>query len=106
MGPTPDGLPEDDPCFAISVVSRLVSLHPQTIRQYERMGLLRPSRSSGNMRLFSPRDVARLRQILALKERGVSLPGIAIICDLLERLERVEREVQELRRESPPEGRR
>lgn len=92
MGPT-----EDEPCYVISVVARLVSLHPQTIRQYERMGLLRPSRSSGNVRLFSARDVARLRQISDLKERGVSLAGIAIICDLLERLERAEREVQQLR---------
>lgn len=92
MGPT-----QDEPCYVISVVARLVSLHPQTIRQYERMGLLRPSRSSGNVRLFSARDVARLRQISDLKGQGVSLAGIAIICDLLERLERAEREVQQLR---------
>lgn len=100
MGPTSSEPGDEAPVYVISVVSRLVSLHPQTIRQYERMGLLRPCRSSGNTRLFSRRDVDRLRQIAELKGRGVSLPGIAIICDLLERLELAQREVRDLRRAS------
>lgn len=90
---------EQTPCLMISVVARMVALHPQTIRQYERLGLLTPVRSKGNTRLFSQRDVARLRQILSLKERGVSLQGIEIICQLVGRLEGLEEELQRLRRE-------
>jgi MerR family transcriptional regulator/heat shock protein HspR len=77
---------ELDGCFSISVVSRMLSLHPQTIRNYERLGLVNPSRTSGNIRLFSMRDVQRLRQIHTYTSRGVNLAGVEIIVELLERL--------------------
>lgn len=79
-------------CFSISVVSRMLSLHPQTIRHYERLGLVRPSRTSGNIRLFSLRDVQRLKQIHTYTSRGVNLAGVEIIVELLERLEQMTEE--------------
>lgn len=73
-------------CFSISVVSRMLDLHPQTIRHYERLGLVRPSRTRGNVRLFSARDVQLLRQIHTYTSRGVNLAGVEIIMELLERI--------------------
>ena len=61
---------EREPCFVISVVSRMVSMHPQTLRKYERLGLIAPSRSGGRFRLFSAEDVARLRRIQELQDAG------------------------------------
>jgi MerR family transcriptional regulator/heat shock protein HspR len=83
---------ELESCFSISVVSRMLSLHPQTIRHYERLGLVRPSRSAGNVRLFSMRDVKRLRQIHHYTSRGVNLAGVEIIVALLEQIETLQRE--------------
>lgn len=80
---------EIDGCFSISVVSRMLSLHPQTIRNYERMGLVTPSRTQGNIRLFSMRDVHRLRQIHAYTSRGVNLAGVEIIVELLEQIDQL-----------------
>ncbi|HXE73443.1 MAG TPA: MerR family transcriptional regulator [Candidatus Nitrosotenuis sp.] len=94
----PDEYPGfDEPCYRISVVSRLVRLHPQTIRQYERLGLLNPQRTPGRTRLYSRRDLERLRQIASLTSMGVNLAGVEIICNLLDRIERMRREIEALR---------
>ncbi|MBM3463341.1 MAG: MerR family transcriptional regulator [Armatimonadetes bacterium] len=77
-------------CFSISVVSRMLSLHPQTIRHYEKLGLISPSRTAGNVRLFSIRDVKRLRVIHMYTSKGVNLAGVEIIVELLERMEALE----------------
>ncbi len=81
-------------CFSISVVSRMLSLHPQTIRNYEKLGLVRPSRSQGNIRLFSIQDVKRLRQIHTYTARGVNLAGVEIIVELLEQIQGLREEMQ------------
>ena len=88
----------DDPCFVISVAARLVNMHPQTLRHYERLGLIEPSRSSGNIRLYSAEDIARLRQINRLiNDLGVNLAGVEVIMRLKKHLEDMEREILRLR---------
>lgn len=78
-------------CLSISVVSRMLKVHPQTIRHYEQVGLVRPARTPGNVRLFSVRDVRRLQQIHDYTSRGVNLAGVEIIVSLLEELEEARR---------------
>jgi MerR family transcriptional regulator/heat shock protein HspR len=71
----------------ISVASRLLGMHANTLRKYERHGLISPSRSSGNQRLFSPEDLARLRQIKHLVEdRGVNLAGVGVALTVTDRI--------------------
>lgn len=67
------------PLYVISVASRLLALHPQTLRKYERAGFVAPSRTEGNLRLYSPEDLALLRQVKQLvEEQGVNLAGVEI----------------------------
>jgi MerR family transcriptional regulator/heat shock protein HspR len=74
--------------FIISVAARLVEMHPSTLRKYERCGLLEPCRMSGRLRLYSPEDIARLRQIKSLvEERGINLAGVVLALRLTERVE-------------------
>jgi MerR family transcriptional regulator/heat shock protein HspR len=76
-----------DALFVISVAARLVELHPTTLRKYERAGFLEPSRTDGNIRLYSPEDIARLRQIKYLvEEHGVNLGGVQIALALTKKL--------------------
>ena len=89
--------PHDDPCYIISVAARLVNMHPQTLRYYERLGLIEPSRSSGKIRLYSARDVERLRQIHSyVVDLGVNLAGVEIIMSLTERMAEMESEIARL----------
>lgn len=81
--------------FSISVVADMLKLHPQTIRHYERQGLVQPKRSNGNIRLFSVRDVRRLRQIHAYTSNGVNLAGVLVIVELLEKIDRLEAGMRE-----------
>ena len=90
----------DEPCFVISVASRIVGVHAQTLRYYERVGLIWPSRSIGRQRLYSPADIERLRRIKALTEdMGVNLAGAEVALRLMGRLEHLEQEVQNLTEE-------
>ena len=90
----------DEPCFVISVASRIVGVHAQTLRYYERVGLIWPSRSGGRQRLYSPADIERLRRIKALTEdMGVNLAGAEVALRLMGRLEHLEQEVQNLTEE-------
>ena len=76
-----------EPLFVISVAARLVEMHPQTLRKYEREGLIAPSRTSGNLRLYSDRDIERLRQVKYLvEERGLNLAGVQLALELTRRL--------------------
>ncbi len=70
------------PIFAIAVASELAGMHPQTLRQYDRMGLVSPKRTSGKSRRYSMRDVVQLREIARLGSEGVSLEGIRRILEL------------------------
>jgi len=78
----------DEPMFVISVAARLVEMHPQTLRYYERAGLVKPKRSRGSIRLYSERDIERLKKIARLVEDlGVNLAGVEVIINLTEKLE-------------------
>lgn len=72
----------DEPVYIISVAASLSGLHAQTLRQYDRLGLVSPARTSGRNRLYSIRDVWRLRQVQELSDNGVNLAGIAQILSL------------------------
>ena len=90
----------DEPVFLISVVAKVLNIHPQTLRQYEREGLVSPSRTEGKMRLYSQRDIDRIKMILRLtRELGVNLAGVDIILRLKEQIEDMEKEIEELREE-------
>jgi len=88
---------KDEPRYIISVAARLCELHPQTLRMYERMGLVRPRRVGGKNRMYSEADIERLRQIQRLRQdMGVNLPGIEVILDLLEKMRRMQRAMDEM----------
>ena len=79
-----------EPVFVISVAARLLEMHPQTLRKYEREGLIAPSRTTGNLRLYSDRDIERLRQVKYLvDERGLNLAGVQLALELTQRLREV-----------------
>ncbi|WP_299446334.1 heat shock protein transcriptional repressor HspR [uncultured Phycicoccus sp.] len=90
--------PDDDsPVFVISVAAELAGMHAQTLRQYDRLGLVTPSRTKGGGRRYSQRDVALLREIQRLsQEEGVSLAGIARILELENQVEALRSRVAEL----------
>lgn len=91
---------QDEPCFVISVAARIVGVHAQKLRYYERVRLISPSRTEGRQRLYSPADIERLRRIKALTEdMGVNLAGAEVALRLMGRLEHLEREVQSLTEE-------
>jgi MerR family transcriptional regulator/heat shock protein HspR len=81
--------------YMISVVAEMYEIHPQTLRMYEREGLLRPSRSDGNTRLYTDEDLERLEFILNLaRDLGVNIAGIAIVLQMRERMEEMNRQMQ------------
>jgi len=82
--------------YMISSVAELYKLHPQTLRLYERVGLLKPSRSDGNTRLYTDQDLERLEVILTLaRDMGVNLAGIEIILNMREKMVEMERQMTE-----------
>lgn len=83
--------------YSISVVAEMFDIHPQTLRVYEREGLLRPARTEGNTRVYSQDDVERIELILRLtKELGVNLAGVEVILNMRDRMERMQRQMNEL----------
>jgi MerR family transcriptional regulator/heat shock protein HspR len=90
----------DEPSYVISVASKMVGLPPQTLRYYERTGLLDPSRSPGNIRLYSPREVDRIRQIKTLMtDMGVNLAGVEVALRLMSQIEEANEIVRHLNAE-------
>lgn len=91
-------MPHDDdtPVFVISVAAELAGMHAQTLRQYDRLGLVSPSRTRGGGRRYSGRDVALLREVQRLSQEGVSLAGIQRILDLENHVEALQSRVSEL----------
>jgi MerR family transcriptional regulator/heat shock protein HspR len=82
--------------YMISAVAEMYEIHPQTLRLYEREGLLRPSRSEGNTRLYTDEDLQRLEFILSLaRDLGVNIAGIAIILQMRDRMEAMQKDMQE-----------
>ena len=84
------------PIFAIAVASELAGMHPQTLRQYDRMGLVSPKRTSGKSRRYSMRDVVQLREVARLGSEGVSLEGIRRILELENIVTGLQERVREL----------
>ncbi len=93
----PRSVAEDAPVFVISVAAELAGMHAQTLRQYDRLGLVRPGRTAGGGRRYSPRDVALLREVQRLsQEDGVNLAGIKRIIELESQVEALQARVHEL----------
>ncbi len=91
---------ESEPLYVISVASRLLRLHPQTLRKYEREGFVAPSRTSGNLRLYSTEDIERLRQVKHLvEERGINLAGVQLALSLTEEIRALQDELRSRDRE-------
>ena len=107
-----DGIPTDEEAvYVISVAAELSGMHPQTLRQYDRIGLVSPGRASGRGRRYSLRDIASLRNIQRLVGEGVNLAGIARIIELESAVANMAIEVAKLRTEvnalleaNPPKG--
>ncbi|HHX45273.1 MAG TPA: helix-turn-helix transcriptional regulator [Chloroflexi bacterium] len=94
-------LRDDEPCYVISVAARLVSLHPQTLRYYDRIGLIRPSRTAGRMRLYSQRDIETLRKIVRLTEDlGVNLAGVEVVLNMSRRIEELQAEMARIQQQA------
>jgi len=87
------------PVFAISVVAQLTGMHPQTLRQYDRVGLVTPQRTSGGGRRYSARDVERLREIQQLSGEGIGLTGVKRILDLERLADELHQRVRQLESE-------
>ena len=91
---------DNEPCYVISVAVRMVGIHAQTLRYYERVGLVMPSRSEGRRRLYSPGDIEKLKRIRNLTEdMGVNLAGAEVVLKLMERINQMENEMERLRDE-------
>lgn len=84
------------PIFVISVAAQLAEMHPQTLRQYDRLGIVMPTRAPGRARRYSQHDVEMLREVQRLSQAGVSLEGIRRIMDLEKQVEMLRSQVQEL----------
>ena len=97
VGPRNNMWDDNDPCFVISVAARMVRVHTQTLRYYEREGLLEPARSRGNIRLYSQKDIENLRSIKSLTdELGINLAGVQVVMRLMERISDLEKQVLNL----------
>jgi MerR family transcriptional regulator/heat shock protein HspR len=92
-------LSQDEPCYIISVAAKLVDLHPQTLRRYEEIGLIKPARASGR-RLYSPSDLELLRKICRLvNDLGVNLAGVEVILNMSERMDHLQKEMDRMQAE-------
>lgn len=87
------------PVFVISVAAELAEMHPQTLRQYDRMGIVTPKRQGGKQRRYSQRDVELLREVQRLSKEGVSLAGIKRVMELEHQVSALQSRVRELTRE-------
>jgi MerR family transcriptional regulator/heat shock protein HspR len=90
---------ENTPLFVISVAAELAGMHPQTLRQYDRLGLVCPTRTAGRSRRYTMRDVAQLREVARLSAEGVSLEGIKRVLELVNQNLELNQRVRDLERE-------
>ncbi|MDE0546474.1 heat shock protein transcriptional repressor HspR [Microbacterium sp. C7(2022)] len=94
-----DKIDEDAPLLAIAVAAELAGMHPQTLRQYDRIGLVVPARTQGGSRRYSLRHVEQLREVARLSAEGISLPAIARMLDLEDEVRALRRRVAELEKQ-------
>ena len=91
----------DEPCFVISVAARILGVQTQTLRYYESLGLVKPYRTRGNQRVYSRRDVDRVRRLRSLMDDlGVNLAGVEVVMKLLDRLQMAETQNRSLKAEN------
>ena len=89
-----------EPCYVISVAARMLGTHTHTLRYYERIGIIEPSRSAGNIRLYSESDITRLSRVQTLMEDlGINLAGVEVILNMTERMEELQKKIAELEQE-------
>ena len=91
-----DDIDEETPIFAIAAAAELAGMHPQTLRQYDRLGLVVPARTQGGSRRYSLRHVKQLREVAALSAEGMSLPAISRIIELENTVRALRRQVSDL----------
>jgi MerR family transcriptional regulator/heat shock protein HspR len=90
----------DEPVYLISVVASILDIHPQTLRQYEKEGLIDPSRTQGRMRLYSQRDIDKIKFVLQLtRKMGINLAGVDVILKLKTQMDAMKSEIKALREE-------
>jgi len=91
-------LEDNEPAYVISVAAQILKMHPQSLRYYERAGLVRPSRSRGNIRLYSQKDIQQIQLIQRLiNDLGVNLAGVEVILNMTEQMDQMEKEMAEMR---------
>ncbi len=84
-----------EPVYLISAVAQILNIHPQTLRQYEREGLIKPSRTNGKIRLYSQKDIDHIKYVLSLtRDLGINLAGVDVILQLNQRIQKLEEEVE------------
>jgi MerR family transcriptional regulator/heat shock protein HspR len=89
--------PEEEPRYVISVAARILNTPVHTLRYYERIGIIEPFRSAGNIRLYSESDIVRVRRVKSLiEELGVNLAGVEVIIHMVERINNLQKQVEEL----------
>jgi MerR family transcriptional regulator, heat shock protein HspR len=94
------GVTDDAPVFVISVAAQLAGMHPQTLRQYDRLGLVSPGRSAGRSRRYSARDISSLLEVQRLsQDEGINLAGVKRILDLQDQVETLRSQLAELQQE-------
>ncbi len=97
---------DDEPRYVISIAARMLGIHTHTLRYYERIGVIEPKRSGGNIRLYSEGDIARLRRVKTLVEdMGVNLAGVEVILRLMQRMNELQNELEKLESEIEELGR-
>jgi MerR family transcriptional regulator/heat shock protein HspR len=95
-----NNLDENEPRYVISIAAKMVGVQTHTLRYYEKIGIIEPSRSRGNIRLYSERDVAQLRRVKTLMDDlGVNLAGVEVIMRMVQRMLELQNQMQELESE-------
>ncbi len=90
----------NEPVYLISAVAEILNIHPQTLRQYEREGLIKPSRTNGKIRLYSQKDIDHIKYVLTLtRELGINLAGVDLILQLNKKINKLEKKIENYKSE-------
>ncbi len=88
---------DEEPRYVISIAARMLSVQVHTLRYYEKIGIMEPSRSKGNIRLYSDRDIVRLKRVKTLvDDLGINLAGVEVILRMMQRMTELQRRIEEL----------
>lgn len=91
---------EREPRYVISIAARMLDVHTHTLRYYERVGIIRPRRSRGNVRLYSDYDIALLKRVKSLvDDMGINLPGVEVILRMMQRVDELQNELEQAHKE-------